>query len=123
MPPPSKKKKYTVKLFKVDWLQSEVDGVLVRSWCVGDPTSKDRARCVICPSPLNSPTGFCSFSIAEGFTAIKSHAKSKKHIAAADKQNNGKNENEPRPKQMRMEESLRNQAEITKAHRKEEENR
>ena len=121
MSPPKKKpkKSYKVKVFKPEWLEDYLDGVQVKSWLTADPTSPNRARCMVCPAPANSLSGFCSFSIGEGFSAIKTHGKSQKHQKAEENKDQNRNEIPP-AKQMRIEQSLKNQEEMNKAHRKQE---
>ena len=112
-------KSYKVKTFKPEWLEDYLDGVQVKTWLTADPTAPNRARCLVCPAPASSPSGFSSFSIGEGVSAIKTHSKTNKHQKASEDRD--LNRNQIPAKQMRIEQSLQNQGEINKIHRKEEE--
>lgn len=103
------KKPHRVKGFKVEWLKEELDAVLVSSWCIADPTDTTRARCTICPAPQSKPTGFCSFSITEGGSAIKQHFETKRHQKAALVDVNQNNS-----RQISIETGMKNQLEINK---------
>ena len=74
-----------------------------------------------CPAPVKSLSGFDTLSIAEGFSAIKTHSKTLKHLKAEEEKDQNRNQIPP-AKQMRIEQGLQNQDEINKVHRKEEEN-
>ena len=119
MPPET----YKVKVFKPEWLENYLDGIQVKTWLTGDLTTPNRARCMACPAPVNSLSGFVTFSIAEGFSAIKTHSRTLalKHLKAEEEKDQNRNQIPP-AKQMRIEQGLQNQDEINKVHRKKEEN-
>ena len=109
-----------VKGFKLDWLTQEVDGIPVKSWCVSDPSDPGRAKCLVCPPPKNKPA--LTFSIGEGFSALRTHGRGKIHSKSYENCQNDQNHNEgPVLSQMYIETALKNQEEITKQQRKLEE--
>ena len=68
-----------VKRFLPIWMERNIDGISVKEWCGGG--SRDhpqRARCIVCPPTVAEPLGV-TFSIAEGFTGLKAHARGAKH--------------------------------------------
>ena len=71
------KKKHKVKHFKADCTKEFVDGYCVGSWVTSDPTSTMKARCLPCPP--NVGASHKTFSIVEGFSAIRQHSKIAKH--------------------------------------------
>jgi hypothetical protein len=77
-----KKKTYKVKQFKPEWLLKILDDVKVGNWLIADPSDQKKGKCIICPAPSGSPFSGRSFSIAEGFSAIRSHSESKIHQKA-----------------------------------------
>jgi hypothetical protein len=106
-----KAKPHKVKAFKAEWLRQTIDGQLVSSWCLADPTDAARGRCTVCPAPNGNPTGFCSFSIAEGTSAIQQHFKTKRHQEATKADANHNNEG---GRQISIETGMKNQVEINK---------
>jgi hypothetical protein len=112
----TKKKIYKVKRFKPEWLQKTFDDVKVSTWLIADPSDPKKGKCTVCPAPSDSPFSGRSFSIAEGISAIRSHSKSKTHQKAVEEPNN--NEEDPM-EQMRIEQALRNQEELSRKDRKE----
>ena len=116
MPPKAK-----VKAFVVSWLEKEIDGVRVKSWCLGDPSDPGRGKCLICPPPKDSPQGK-TFSIGEGFSALRTHAKGKIHLSHYDMKQSDPNHNvQDGLKQMYIETAMKNQEDITKKQKKLEE--
>ena len=91
----------------------------VSTWLIADPSDPKKGKCTVCPAPLYSPFSGRSFSIAEGCSAIRSHSKSKIHQNAVVEEPNN-NEEEP-IEQMRIERALKNQEEISRKDRKEQE--
>ena len=75
-------------LFNNAWLGYEVDEIPVSSWCVADPSNNLKAKCLKCRPGVSQPFGL-TFSIREGFTAIKKHARATKHIKYAQGDNEG----------------------------------
>ena len=112
------KKSYKVKKFKSEWLQETFDNVKVSSWLVADPSDNKKGKCIVCPPPPDSPFSGRSFSIAEGVSAIKKHSKNKTHLKAIEKYNNNEEEQDV-SEQMRITQALKNQEEISKKDRKE----
>lgn len=112
-----KKKSYKVKSFKHEWLEKYLDGVKVKTWLTAAPDNPKKAKCMVCPSSADSPFSGRCFSIAEGFSAIKTHSETAVHKKASEnpKQNAPLN-------QMRIETGIRNQEELTSKDRKEQEN-
>ena len=82
------KKNYKVKRFKPEWLQETLDDIKVSTWLNADPSDPRKGKCTVCPAPTDSPFYGSSFSIAEGFSAIRSHSKSKIHQKAIEEPNN-----------------------------------
>ena len=111
------KKTYKVKRFKSEWLGNHLDGVQVKTWLVADPADPKQAKCTICPAPADSPFPGRTFSIAEGFSAIRSHSKTKIHQTASEDPNQNNI-----IEQMTADQGFRNQEEISKQDRKEQEN-
>ena len=104
-------------VFQHDWLNREVDNILVSTWCTADPSDNQKAKCLSCPAGPQ-PFGL-TFSVKEGFTAVTKHAKSAKH---KDNFKHGDEEaNEEGFEQLDMETALRNQEDLNK--RKNSENR
>ena len=54
-----------------------MDDTPVRKWCVSDPSNPGRAKCLVCPHPKDKPA--VTFSIGEGFSALRAHSKGKIH--------------------------------------------
>ena len=120
MGPKEKRTGPKVKGFKLEWLTQEVDGILIRSWCVSDPSDPGRAKCLVCPPPRNKPA--LTFSIGEGFSALRTHGRGKIHTKCYENSQNDQNHNEgPALSQMYIETAMRNQEEINKHQRKLEE--
>ena len=69
-----KKRKRAVKVssFIPGWLDKAIDGNKVSVWLKPDPEKKGKATCTLCPAPN-------SFSINEGWKAIKQHSDTNKH--------------------------------------------
>ena len=112
------KKTYKVKRFKPEWLQETLDEIKVSTWLIADPSDQQKGKCTVCPAPTDSPFYGRSFSIAEGFSAIRSHSKSKIHHKAIEEPNNNQ---EDAAEQMRIEQALKNQEELSRKERKEQE--
>ena len=113
MPPKAK-----VKTFVVYWLEKDIDGVSVKSWCIADPSDHGRGKCLVCPPPRDSPQGK-TFSIGEGFSALKSHAKGKVHEAHYEKKQTDPNHNvKDGLKQMYVETAFKNQEDISQKQKK-----
>ena len=110
-------KNYKVKRFKSAWLNETIDGVRVSSWLIADPRDPQKGKCTVCPPPSDSPFTGRSFSIAEGISAIKKHFKNKIHQKATEEPNNNMHDNTA--EQMRIQQALRNQEDITRKERKE----
>ena len=111
------KKNYKVKRFKPEWLQETFDDIKVSTWLIADPSDPRKGKCTVCPAPTDSPFYGRSFSIAEGFSAIRSHSKSKIHQKAIEEPNN--NQEAKQNEQMRIEQALKNQEELTRKDRNE----
>ena len=67
-----KKRKVKVVRFLSSWLDNSIEGHKVSMWLRPDSTDKSRAICSFCPSPN-------SFSINEGWKAVKQHSTTAKH--------------------------------------------
>ena len=69
-----KKRKMAVKVssFIPGWMDKAIDGNKVSVWLKPDPEKKGKAICTLCPAPN-------SFSINEGWKAIKQHSDTNKH--------------------------------------------
>ena len=107
-----------VKVFKNEWLNNEVDDTPVREWCVADPSNPGtgRAKCLVCPRPKDKPA--VTFSIGEGFTALRAQSNSKDKIHTKRIQEQDQN-NEPNLfSQMYIQTAMRNQDEVNKKQRK-----
>ena len=114
-----KKKNYKVKQFKLEWLQKTLDDIKVSSWLIADPSDPKKGKCTICPAPPGSPFSGRSFSIAEGFSAIRTHSVSKIHQKALEEPLN--NNEDDGVEQMRIEQALKNQEELGRKDKKEKE--
>lgn len=66
------KARIKVAKFLPAWLDMSIDGEKVSRWLTPDPKDKTRAMCLLCPSPN-------SFSITEGWKAVKQHNSTRKH--------------------------------------------
>ena len=110
------KKTYKVKRFKSEWLGNYLDGVQVKTWLVADPADPKQAKCTVFPAPADSPFRGRTFSITEGFSAIRTHSKTKIHQAASEDQNKYNI-----IEQMTVDQGFRNQGEISLKDRKEQE--
>ena len=66
-------------VFQSLWLDQDVDNIPVISWCAADPSNKDKAKCLTCPAK-HEPFGK-TFSVKEGFTAVKKHARTAIHMS------------------------------------------
>ena len=67
-----KKRKVKVARFLPSWLDMTIQGQSVSTWLAPDPETMSRAICTLCPN--NS-----TFSINEGWKAVKQHYKTVKH--------------------------------------------
>jgi hypothetical protein len=67
------KPRVKVAMFLPKWLDKSIDGEKVSRWLTPDLMDKTRAMCLLCPSPN-------SFSITEGWRAVKQHNTTKKHV-------------------------------------------
>ena len=67
-------------VFQPSWLEKEVDNIVVKTWCTSDPSDEEKAKCLTCPASKLEPFGK-TFSVKEGFTAVKKHAKRSVHIS------------------------------------------
>ena len=66
-------------VFQSSWLDQDVDNIPVRTWCAPDPSNNEKAKYLTCPAKFE-PFGK-TFSVKEGFTAIKKHAKTAIHVS------------------------------------------
>ena len=110
-------KLYKVKKFKSAWLNEIIDDVKVGSWLIADPSDPQKGKCTVCPPPSDSPFTGRSFSIGEGVSAIRKHWKNKIHQKSIEKVNNNMHHDDI--EQMRIQQALKNQEEITRKERKE----
>ena len=74
---PAKKTQHRVKEFLPRWLDQRIEGRRVGDWLRPDPWNPGRAVCLVCPKDHQANP--CTFTIAEGFSAITQHSKARKH--------------------------------------------
>ena len=101
-----------VKSFKSEWLNKEVEGIEVKTWCVSDPNDRQNAKCLLCPPTTKMPFGR-TFSICEGFTAIVKHFNRKTHQDAMRDEADREDHGNPAPRQIDIEKAIQNQEELT----------
>ena len=85
---------------------------------MGDPSDAGRAKCLVCPLPRDKPNGL-TFSIAEGFSEIWYHNKSKTHVKCLQEHLCGDTVDETNAlSQLYIEGTLRNQDKLAAKQRK-----
>ena len=88
----------------------------VKDWFTADPSNVLNAKCLCCPKTTKMPFGR-TFSIAEGFSAIQKHAKTKDHITSMKKKN--ESEGRDQMEQISIFAAMKNQEELNEKSRKE----
>ena len=108
----SRGKNVRVKSFKLGWLSQTIGDVRNDKWLTPCKNDSTRGVCLVCKD--SSGKIGKSFSILEGFSAIRNHAKGKGHIDNFIShqnriQDNENNDAPPEMEQISMEEALANQ--------------